>query len=63
MKKYEVCVHVQVDKILIVEAQDEDDAVAVAYDVCENTDIPVAPEDEPDVWIEDVLEISDEILT
>ena len=60
MKKYEVSLLIQVEKTLIVEAMDEDDASEIAYEVCENEPIPVGPEDIPEIFVQNIFECDDQ---
>lgn len=62
MKKFDVSLLIQVSKTLTVEAEDEDDAMNFAYEICENDTIPVEPEDLPEIFIEGVFEHEDEML-
>lgn len=62
MKKFDVSLLIQVSKTLTVEAEDEDDAMNFAYEICENDTIPVEPEDLPEISIEGVFEHEDEML-
>ena len=60
MKEFEVTIMVQASKTMVVKAADEDEAMEIAYEVCDTDTIPIEPEDQPEVWIEDIKEVPDE---
>ena len=63
MKLFEVQAEIHVVKNLVVEANSESEAYDIAYDICENTPIPVGPEDYPDILVTEVYEVQEEDLT
>lgn len=64
LKTYEVCVEIQAAKWLVLKARSEEEALDLAAEICENTTIPIEPEDEPVIWpsMVEELENEDEVL-
>ena len=56
MKEFEVTIYVNASKTMVLQAQDEDDAMNKAYEICDMNTIPVEPENVQELWIEDVKE-------
>lgn len=58
-KMFEVQLCIQAYKTLIVEAEDEEDATELAYQICENEPIPIEPGDMPQAIVEGAWELTE----
>lgn len=56
MKEFEVTIFVQASKTMVLPAENEDDAMEKAYEICDANTIPIEPDDLPEFWIEDIKE-------
>ena len=59
MKTYEVTLYIRAAKVLVVQAEDEDDAEAIAYEICDSEGIPVSPFDEPEIYVDNITEVEE----
>lgn len=59
MKTYEVTLFIQATKLLVVQAEDEDDAENIAYEICDSEGIPVSPFDEPEIYVDNIIAVEE----
>jgi len=53
--KYELEIGLSAVKHMVVEAEDEEEALEMAEEIFKTTTIPVSPEDLPEIYVNDVF--------